>query len=65
VVNTSIYSGDGLRVEKQDSTGTTKFIWDGQAYLEETDGSNVANAIYTVEPTEFGQVISQTRKSGA
>src|SRR6185295_2299025 len=64
VVNTSIYSGDGLRVEKQESAGTTKFIWDGQGYLEETDGSNVANAIYTVEPTEFGQVISQTRKSG-
>jgi len=65
VINTAVYNGDSLRVEKQDSTGTTLLIWDGQAYLEETDASNVTNAIYTVEPTELGQVISQTRKSGA
>jgi len=64
VVNTSIYNGDGLRVQRQDSAGTTKIVWDGQTYLEETDGSNITNVIYTVEPTNFGKVISQSRKTG-
>jgi YD repeat-containing protein len=38
-ITTSVYRTDGLRYQKADSSGTTKFIYDGQAYLQETDGS--------------------------
>jgi len=58
---TSSYDPDGLRVLKADSTGTTKFLWDGQAYLLETDGSNVIVAVYAQEPTTYGNIISQYR----
>ena len=61
ITNTFVYNGDNLRVQKQDSSGTTRFLWDGQAYLAETDGSNVTQAEYTSEPTEFGCLISQRR----
>ena len=61
ITNTFVYNGDNLRVQKQDSSGTTRFLWDGQAYLAETDGSNVLQAEYTSEPTQFGSLISQRR----
>src|SRR5262249_52387705 len=44
---------------------TKRFIYDGQAYLAETDGSNATQAEYTQEPAQFGGLISQRRKSGA
>ena len=62
-VSTLAYNGDGLRVLKQDDTGTTKFVWDGQRYLLETDGNNQSKVQYTVEPTQFGSVISQRRNA--
>ena len=61
IINTLVYNGDGLRFQKQDSTGTTNFIWDGQAYLAETNASNVEQAEYTNEPTQFGMLVSQRR----
>ena len=48
VVNTMTYRADGLRVEKQDSAGTSKFIWDGQNILVETDGNDSTQAIYNI-----------------
>ena len=32
VTNTMTYRADGLRVEKQDSFGTTRFLWDGRTF---------------------------------
>jgi len=61
VRQTNSYDPDGLRVLKADSTGTTKFLWDGQAYLLETDESNVIVAVYAQEPTTYGNVVSQYR----
>jgi RHS repeat-associated protein len=58
------YNGDGSRVQKQDSTGTSRFVWDGQAYLAETDGSNATQVEYTNEPIAYGGLISQYRRSG-
>jgi RHS repeat-associated protein len=61
VANTFVHNGDGLRFQKQDSLGTTRFVWDDQAYLAETDGNNILQAEYTNEPTEFGSLVSQRR----
>ena len=47
VLNTFAYNGDGIRVQRQDSSGTLKELWDGQKIVEETDQSNVAQAVYT------------------
>jgi RHS repeat-associated protein len=63
VPNTFVYNGDGQRVQKQDSTGTTKHAWDGQNILLETDGSNVIQVVYTLEPMLDGNLISE-RRSG-
>ena len=58
------YNGDGQRVQKQDSTGTTKHVWDGQNILLETNTSNIVQVAYTIEPAFYGNLVSQSR-SGA
>lgn len=58
------YNGDGQRVQKVDSTGTMNFLWDGQNVLLETNASNVIQAMYTLEPRTYGNLISQ-RRGGA
>ena len=60
-LNTMTYRGDGLRVEKQDGDGTTRFIWDGANILCETDGNNNYQNFYTVQPLAYGNLISQYR----
>lgn len=56
-----MYDGDGKRVKKQDSTGTTKEIWDSENVLEETDGSDATQAVYTLGLAMYGDVLSQRR----
>ena len=63
IVDTFTYNGDGQRVQKIDSTGTTKHVWDGQNILLETDGSNIIQVVYTLQPMLYGNLISQ-RRSG-
>ena len=63
IVDTFTYNGDGQRVQKIDSTGTTKQLWDGQNILLETDGSNIIQVVYTLQPMLYGNLISQ-RRSG-
>ena len=43
----------------------TNYIWDVEtdSYLMETDGSNVTQAVYTNEPVQFGNLVSQRRGS--
>ena len=48
IVDTFTYNGDGQRVQKIDSTGTTKHVWDGQNILLETDASNIIQVVYTL-----------------
>ena len=55
------YNGDGQRVQKQDSTGTTNHVWDGQNILLETNASNIIQVVYTLEPLLYGNLISQSR----
>ena len=61
IVDTFTYNGDGQRVEKQDSTGTTKHVWDGQNILFETNSSDSIWLMYTLEPMLYGNLISQIR----
>ena len=63
IVDTFTYNGDGQRVQKIDSTGTTKHVWDGQNILLETDGSNIIQVVYTLQPMLYGNLVSQ-RRSG-
>jgi RHS repeat-associated protein len=42
---------------------TTKYIWDEQTYLAESDGTNTINVVYTNEPQQYGNLIS-SRISG-
>ena len=65
IVNTFTYNGDGLRVQKQDSTGTTNHVWDGQNILLETNASNIIQVVYTLEPLLYGNLISQMRSGTA
>jgi RHS repeat-associated protein len=61
VLNTFSYNGDGQRVQRADSTGTLKEVWDGQKILLETNASNVTQVIYTLSPGLYGDLISQRR----
>lgn len=61
IVNTMTYRADGLRVAKQDSTGTSKFIWDGKNILHETDSNGTTQATYTLQSFEYGNLLSQFR----
>jgi RHS repeat-associated protein len=55
------YNADGQRVQSP----STKYIWDGQTYLMETDLANNPNVVYTQGSGTYGDLISQRRKSGA
>jgi RHS repeat-associated protein len=65
VPNTMLYNGDGLRVQKQDSAGTTKFIWDEQNILEEANQNDLIQVVYTLEPATYGNLLSQFRGGGS
>jgi RHS repeat-associated protein len=59
--NTFLYRADGKRVEKDDSMGTTKYVWDFENVLLETDKNNVTQALYTLKPQDYGPLLSQLR----
>ena len=61
--NQYTFNGDGQRVQIVDSQGTKKPIWDFQNVLLETDGSNVTQVVYTLEPAGYGNLVSQRRSS--
>ena len=55
------YDGDGKRVQKVDSGGTSRFLWDGEWLLLETDASNVIQVVYTLASAGNRDPISQRR----
>jgi integrase len=63
VVNTFSYNADGQRVQRQDSSGLSKHIWDAQKIVEEVDQNDVIQVVYTQPVGVYGNVISQ-RQSG-
>lgn len=58
--NTFTYHADGLRVERQDSSGVSNALWDGQRIVEETTPTNTLQAIYTESIGAYGDLISQS-----
>ncbi len=60
-VDTFTYNGDGQRVQKQDSGGTTNHVWDMQNISLETNSSGTTLAAYTLSPDTFGSLLSQNR----
>ena len=61
VVDTFTYDGGGLRVQKEDSAGTTKHVWDNENILLETNVSNIVQVVYSLKPALYGNLISQSR----
>jgi hypothetical protein len=61
--NTFTYDADGLRRQSQTPALVTKFIWDRQDVLMETDGIGTTQAVYTGTPDMYGSLISQRRAS--
>ena len=59
VVNSFTYNGDGQRVQMQGSGATAKLVWDLQNVVVETDAGNTVQAVYTLEPAAYGNLISQ------
>jgi RHS repeat-associated protein len=55
------YDGDGTRVRKDSSAGTSKFIWDEENVLLEADQNDVTQVLYTLQPIGYGNLISQVR----
>jgi RHS repeat-associated protein len=56
---TLVYNGDQLRMVKDTATSTANFIYDSQNILLQTDGTNLTQAVNTLEPKKFGNLISQ------
>jgi hypothetical protein len=65
VRNTFSYNADGLRVQKQASTGTTKPVWDAENIILETDQNNATLAVYTTAPSAAGNLVSQYRNGAS
>ena len=63
-VTSMAYDADGLRLKKEDATGTKLFVWDDQNYLAETDAAGATETAFTTEPSTYGGLISH-RKAGA
>jgi RHS repeat-associated protein len=63
VPNTFTFNADGKRVQKQDSAGTTKPVWDGENIVVETDQNDATQVVYTLEPAQYGNLVSQLRGS--
>jgi len=61
-ITTSIFRSDGLRYIKVDADWTIKFIYDGQNYLVETDGSDITKSLYTNKPEQFGRLLYEDRE---
>jgi len=61
ILNTFTFSGEGQRVQIQDSSGTTKQIYDGQKVLLEADQTNTTQSAYTSSPGISGNLVSQKR----
>jgi RHS repeat-associated protein len=62
--NTFAYDAAGHRVQREDSGGLSKLVWDGENVLRESDAGGTLVAQYTLRPELYGDLVSQ-RRSGA
>jgi len=59
--NTFVYNGEGVRVQKTDSSGTVKFVYDGANVIGELDGAGNLITAYT---HGVGGLVSLRRAAG-
>jgi RHS repeat-associated protein len=62
---TYTYNGNHQRVRKDAAGGTRKYVYNLENLLTETDVSNVTQAVYTLEPVQYGNLVSQRQLVGA
>ena len=62
--HTMTYDGDGLRRSFALAGDETRFVWDNQDVLLETNAGGVTQTAYTQTPALFGEIVAQ-RKAGA
>ncbi|HEX8113835.1 MAG TPA: hypothetical protein VF516_39155, partial [Kofleriaceae bacterium] len=55
------YDANGLRTERVDMTGTTRYLLDGPTVLEELDSTNAASVRYFSNPQRIDEVLSYQR----
>jgi RHS repeat-associated protein len=60
---TMTYDADGLRRRLQTPSEDTRFVWDDQNVLLETDDQGATQAFYTLAPQRYGDLLSQRRGS--
>lgn len=60
-LSTFAYDATGLRRTKQDASGTTRFLWDGQTLLLEADAGGTTQAHYSAAPGGYGPLVAQRR----
>ncbi len=58
LTNTFGYDANGLRIQKVDSTGTTKYLLNGWRVLEELDATNSAKTSYLLNQQVIDEIIS-------
>jgi len=63
-LNTFVYDADLKRRQEEDSAGVAKFINDMENVLIETNSGGTTQAAYTLEPQQYGNLLSQ-RRAGA
>jgi hypothetical protein len=51
-------------MRKESASGTRKYVFDLQNPFTETDGSDVTQAVYVVEPQTYGNIVSQRQLVG-
>ena len=63
---TFTYNADGQRVAREDASATKKFIYDFKKVLQETDGNDATDALYTQSlDSAYGDLVSQFRDSAS
>ncbi len=60
-ITTYTYNADGLRVREEHAGVETRFVYDGNNLLRETDDTNLPEADYTYIPQAYAEAISQRR----
>src|SRR5262249_52989214 len=58
LVNTFAYDATGLRIQKVDSTGTTKYLLNGPSVLEDLNASGSTVTTYLTNPQQIDDIIS-------
>ena len=63
IVDTFVYNRDGRRVQKATPTGVSNYVWDGRNIICEAELVGAVVAVYTLDASLYGNLISENRGS--